>query len=428
LFEDNRLCTQCHRADDYDTYNHHFHIAKGEIGKAVIADDGVKFEVGEGTRCINCPMPARFYMGPDYRNDHSFRIPRPDLTEKLGTPNACNQCHADKSTKWAIDYVNKWHGISRPAQYGTVFKEAQTGSQEGFDGLVHIYKDEVYPEMIRATAIHLLGTNYQSQSKEILFEALNNLNGHIRYQAIQNLIIDDEQSFQKVLGMLNDPSKAVRTECAAKLNTISRDQIPQKYNEQLQKAEKEYLEALEYNGDFPFGKFNLANFYYNRKQIDKAEEFYKKAIEQDELLHPVKINLAILYNNKGEHKKAEILLKDYLKHVPEDGATTFTYALFLSERQRYDESMEYLLKASELSPDNPRIFYNVAMMYDFRNDKKQAVKYLQSAIAINPDDPNYYLALVKLYQKYKQESELTKLLNRIQNKFPEKFREIKDTL
>lgn len=419
LFEDNRLCTQCHRADDYDTYNHHFHKSKGEVGKAVIADDGVKFEVGEGTRCINCHMPARFYMGPDYRNDHSFRIPRPDLTEKLGTPNACNQCHADKSTKWAIDYVNKWHGISRPAQFGTVFKEAQTGSQEGFDGLVHIYNDEVYPEIIRATAIQLLGANYQSQSKEILFEALNNFNGHIRYNAIQHLQMDDQQSFNKVLEMLRDPSKAIRVASATKLSAIANDQIPQKYHEQLKKATKEYLEALEYNADFPSGKFNLANFYYNSNRTDKAEEFYKRAIEQDELLHPVKINLAILYNNKGEHKKAEILLKDYLKHVPNDGATMFTYALFLSERQRYDESMEYLLKASKLSPDNPRIFYNVAMMYDFRKDKKQAVKYLQSAIDINPEDQNYYIALLNLRVKYGQREEAMDLARRILRKFPD---------
>ena len=419
LFEDNRLCTQCHRADDYDTYNHHFHKSKGEAGKAVIADDGVKFEVGEGTKCINCHMPARFYMGPDYRNDHSFRIPRPDLTEKMGTPNACNQCHADKSTKWAIDYVNKWHGISRPSRYGMAFKEAQTGSEKGFEGLTSIYYDEVYPEIIRATAIHYLGTYYQAKSKQILFDALNSFNGHIRYNALHNLLLDDELSFQKVLGMLNDPTKAIRIECATKLIALSKNQIPEKYQKQLQKAEKEYLETLEYNADFPSGKFNLANFYYNRNQIDKAEEFFKKALKQDELLHPVKINLAILYNNKGEHKKAEILLKDYLKHVPSDGATTFTYALFLSERQRYNESMEYLLKAAELSPDNPRIFYNVAMMYDFRNDKKQAVKYLQSAISIKPEDPNYYIALLNLHVKYLQTKESKDLAQQILQKFPD---------
>jgi hypothetical protein len=58
---------------------------------------------------------------------HSFCIPRPNLTQKLGTLNACNQWHVDKSTQWAVDYVNKWHGC-RKSQYGIAFKE-------GFDGL-----------------------------------------------------------------------------------------------------------------------------------------------------------------------------------------------------------------------------------------------------------------------------------------------------
>ena len=46
--------------------------------------------------CASCHMPARTYMVVDRRHDHSFRIPRPDLSVKLGTPNACNDCHADK--------------------------------------------------------------------------------------------------------------------------------------------------------------------------------------------------------------------------------------------------------------------------------------------------------------------------------------------
>ncbi|SMO65587.1 Cytochrome c554 and c-prime [Saccharicrinis carchari] len=418
LFEDNRLCTQCHRADDYDTYNHHFHKSAGEAGEAVIADDGVRFEVGEGTRCINCHMPAQFYMGVDYRNDHSLRVPRPDLTQTLGTPNACNQCHADKSTQWAIDYVNKWHGIGRPAQYGTTFKEAQTGSAEGFEQLVHIYNDEVYPEIIRATAIHLLGQHYQARGKDILLEALHNFNGHIRYNALQNLMVDDQKSLDAVLSMLSDQTAAIRIESASKLNAVPAGQIPAQYKEPLEKAKKEYLETLKYNADFPTGKFNLANFYYNQKQLDKAEEFYKKALEQDKELHAIKINLALLYNSKGEYQKTELLLKDYLKYMPEDGNTLFTYALFLSERQRYDESMEYLLKAARYAPGNARVMYNIAMMYDFQNNRKDAETYLKKALDIHPNELSYYMALLNLYVKYQQVHKSRKIAKEILNKFP----------
>ncbi|MBT8190496.1 MAG: hypothetical protein KJO29_08705, partial [Bacteroidia bacterium] len=72
-FEGNSLCTQCHVTDDYNKPDHHFH------------DPGT-----EGSECISCHMPGRVYMGNDYRRDHSFRVPRPDLSHKYGTPNACN--------------------------------------------------------------------------------------------------------------------------------------------------------------------------------------------------------------------------------------------------------------------------------------------------------------------------------------------------
>jgi hypothetical protein len=32
---------------------------------------------------------------------------------KLGTPDACNDCHADKTAQWAADAIQSWHGPER---------------------------------------------------------------------------------------------------------------------------------------------------------------------------------------------------------------------------------------------------------------------------------------------------------------------------
>ncbi len=96
----NDLCLQCHRADEYDTKEHHFHKKKGEQGEPIKTADGrLLFDIGTGAECVQCHMPGRIYMGIDYRPDHSFRIPRPDLGVKIGTPNACNRCHIDKTAQ-----------------------------------------------------------------------------------------------------------------------------------------------------------------------------------------------------------------------------------------------------------------------------------------------------------------------------------------
>src|SRR5262245_27469907 len=78
------VCLQCHAPDRYTAVTHHRHEG-----------------LNPGLACSSCHMPVRTYMVVDQRHDHSFRIPRPDLSIRYGTPNACNDCHVDKSPAWA---------------------------------------------------------------------------------------------------------------------------------------------------------------------------------------------------------------------------------------------------------------------------------------------------------------------------------------
>ena len=59
-----------------------------------------------------CGMPYAFqdYIVGDRRRDHSIRVPRPDLSVKLGTPNPCNNCHQDKWAEWAAEQLKTWYG------------------------------------------------------------------------------------------------------------------------------------------------------------------------------------------------------------------------------------------------------------------------------------------------------------------------------
>src|SRR6185436_62106 len=74
------VCQRCHQPEKFAVPAHHHH--KNESA---------------GTSCVACHMPARTYMTVDNRRDHSFRVPRPDLTVKIGTPNACAACHANRN-------------------------------------------------------------------------------------------------------------------------------------------------------------------------------------------------------------------------------------------------------------------------------------------------------------------------------------------
>lgn len=88
----NETCTSCHQhaPGKYDVPSHHHHA----VGS-------------EGAKCVNCHMPHTTYMAVDARRDHSLRIPRPDLSVKLGTPNACSGCHVNDQRNTLAPEVNE---------------------------------------------------------------------------------------------------------------------------------------------------------------------------------------------------------------------------------------------------------------------------------------------------------------------------------
>ena len=419
LFDDNQLCTQCHRADDYDTPRHHFHKGAGESGQAVKDVYGNMQEVGSGAKCIECHMPQQPYMGVDFRADHSMRIPRPRLTQELGTPNACNQCHGEESTEWAVSYIEKWHGESRKHQYGSTFRMATERQPEGFAMLKVIYDDEVYPEIIRALSLQKMIQYYPDSSRSVHYDALVHPIDHIRFTAVSNYFVDSPEAISKLLPLLKDGTKSIRIEAADKLYVLPKDQIPRAYKKVLEDVLAERLIALEYNGDFPGGKFNLGNFYYNTGNLDKAEEFYSRALQQDPLLHSIKVNLAYVYNQKENFEGAEKLFLSYIESEPQDGNVIFSYGLFLSERGRYEESLTYMLKAAEFSTNNVRIFYNIAMMYDFFKDADKMEQYLKLCIEKDASNINYSSALLNQYLKTNQTAKVKVTAQRILEQFPD---------
>ena len=107
------ICLQCHAPDKYADAKHRHHA-----------------DADPAPTCISCHMPVRTYMVVDQRHDHSFRIPRPDLSVKLDIPNACNDCHGDKDPRWAAAAVEGWFGPHHKGfqTYAAAFHASRTNS------------------------------------------------------------------------------------------------------------------------------------------------------------------------------------------------------------------------------------------------------------------------------------------------------------
>jgi len=416
--EGNELCLQCHRADVYDTQAHHFHKKTGEKGEPIRSASGeVLFEVGTGAQCEQCHMPGRNYMGIDYRPDHSFRIPRPDLTLKMGTPNACDRCHVDKPTRWSMDAAAKWYGQRYRRHYGSILDAGRNGQTAARENLIKLAGDRLYPVIVRATALSLLRSYEGSDVQQATARALADEESLVRHTALSGIeALPTPERVGHLVPMLYDPVKAVRIEAARGLAAIPEKALNQGEQHRFEAVLEEYKQAMTYTADFAPSRHNLGNLYADMGQNDKAVSDYLAAIRIDDQFYPSKVNLAMLYNRQGKNDAAEKLLREVVRQQPNMYEVQYSLGLLLAERKKYKDASLYLSTAARGMPNRARVSYNLGMLMDFLQKDMEAEAALRQALAISPDNAEYLIALAQFYLKrgkYREAKPFAKRLSKV---------------
>jgi tetratricopeptide (TPR) repeat protein len=418
--EGNDLCLQCHRADQYDVYSHHFHKKNGLEHQAQAFNSPPQNIEGEGARCINCHMDGRYYMGVDYRRDHSFRIPRPDLTLEMNVPNACNSCHSDKSAQWSQDYILKWYGISSKPHYGSIFAKGKNGDPLVFDKLAAIIVDELQPPMVRASGLGIIGNYRTQEARKVLKSVIGHSDPLIRTYAARSFSSDNINELKEVyLPLLYDPVRSVRMEAAFRLSYVQSE-----INDTLQKtalldAIAEYEQSMRYTGDFAASNHNLGILYTNLGKNQEAVEAYRRAILIDDKFYPAKVNLATTLNNLGKNDEAEKLLKDVQKLHPELSGINYSLGLLLAEMKKYDEALFYLEKATLETPVNPRSFYNLGLLLNQLGNKNDAEKALLIAVKLDSQNSSFIYAMSTFYLQKGDRTSALEYAKALQKLLPE---------
>jgi tetratricopeptide (TPR) repeat protein len=408
--EKNELCLQCHRGEVYDNASHHFH-KKVHEGKP-----------SDGALCVKCHMPGQLYMGIDYRPDHSIRIPRPDLSLELGTPNSCStsDCHGDKPLKWVVDNYAKWYGASRKPHYGTVIAAGRAHVPEADRELATTSLDVLLPPIVRATALSLLGDYPGPQNLSVFRQALEDENDLIRYTAIRNLDRLDPPNKSKLISpKLYDPVKAVRMEAAVQLSSVARELIREADLATFEKNIKEYRQAMLYNSDFAPQRYNLGNLEINLGNTEKAVAYYRQSIAIDSQFFPAKVNLAMHYNRIGENGKAEGLLREVVAQQPGLYEASYSLGLLLAETKKYEEAAEFLGKAADGMPSFSRARYNQALALLKIKRWEEGEKYLLQALLSEPANTEYFVTLVNLYLSFRQTEKARNVAQTILEKVPD---------
>jgi hypothetical protein len=89
-------CLQCHESIRSNLTEHTHHEAEST-----------------GSRCYNCHMPNTTYGLLKGLRSHQVDSPTVAASIETGRPNACNQCHLDKTLDWTNEYLADWYGTPK---------------------------------------------------------------------------------------------------------------------------------------------------------------------------------------------------------------------------------------------------------------------------------------------------------------------------
>jgi predicted CXXCH cytochrome family protein len=367
----NAVCTQCHAASAFDT-NAHTHHAPGTAGAA----------------CASCHMPTTTYMVVDPRHDHSLRIPRPDLTVKLGVPNACNACHDKQSAQWAADAVKRLWGDHPPRgyqQFAEALAAGTAGAKGARGGLLTLVDDPSQPAIVRASALARLGPFLTPTAIASVARALNDPDSIVRMAAVGALSNADAPTRARYLPrMLSDPARVVRMDAALALAGQTENGLAPDARAAFARALDEYVAAQNYNADRPEGHANLGNLYARRSDAEHAIAEYRKAIAIDPTFVPAYVNLADLYRARGVDSEAEKAAREGIARNPQAAALYYALGLTLVREKRAAEGLASLAEAARLAPDDARFAYVYAVGL---NDAGQPAKSRQALEAAHKRHP-----------------------------------------
>jgi hypothetical protein len=95
----NRACVQCHDPfKDAGQLTRHTHHAAHSTG----------------SKCYNCHMPHTTYGLLKAARSHQVSSPSVAESVQTGRPNACNQCHQDRTLAWAANQLALWYKQPKP--------------------------------------------------------------------------------------------------------------------------------------------------------------------------------------------------------------------------------------------------------------------------------------------------------------------------
>ena len=411
----NQTCTSCHQhaAGKYDVPSHHHH-APGTAG----------------AMCVNCHMPHTTYMEVDPRRDHSLRIPRPDLSVDIGTPNACSSCHitdqlksmdaatrdsfadqdyaawqraADEGNEairdaiqatdtWCNEACDKWYGTERktPPHFATPLAKFRQGDLNAANELLSLAtaSTDRIPDIARATVIEELGVAGVREAIPVARDIVADTSQapQVRASAVGVFLNAGPETAKKfLLPLLRDKSRLVREAATRVLLSTAYGNMDYQERSQVDLAIKEVQATIMVASDRGGAHMNWGMMCEQQGRLDEAIEAYETAMRLEPNMTGPRTNLTSVMERSIQQAPSQLRqqLQDRIKELR-------------------SEEMGLLARDAKLAPSNPDIQYRYGLSLYLNGKNKEAMKYLELAAELAPDNPQFQMAVRLLKEKLEQ--------------------------
>jgi len=344
-------------------------------------------------------MPAQKYMVVDPRRDHSIRVPRPDLSAALGSPNACTQCHSDRKPDWASAAMDRWYGKAwrERGHYGTTLHAGAAQGAKALRSLLTVANDPALPPIVQGTAATLAQPHIRPGNLPAVRKMLSNFDPGVRIAAL-GLIEPFEPPVraQAAAPLLTDPVRGVRVEAARVLADVRDDQFSPDQQRARERAMHEYVESLQLESDWPAANVNLGNLRMRQGRPEEAISAYERALSLDPRFVGAYVNLADAFRQQGREAEGEKVLRQGLTLLPRAPDLHHALGLLLVRKGEKGAAIRELAAAAKLAPDNARYGFVYAVGLHSADRRGEALSALRAAEARHPYNLEILGALVSM--------------------------------
>ena len=396
----NDVCSQCHMPTTFATPDHAGHSS-------------------EQAACVDCHMDSRLYMVVDDRRDHSFRVPRPDLSVAIGTPNACTSCHEDQDAEWAAAAVDEWRGSDAPpAHFATAFAAARDGFANR--ELLDVINEPTTPGIARATALSLLAQPFSEADVDSLARGLSSGDPLMRIAALRQLRSLPAEARQQLPGaaLLADPVRAVRIEAVTTYAGMQ-DLLPVQQSRAYAAAEEDLRHASLTIANRPEALSTLGDFELAEGNPVAAIERYEQALALEPRAVAARANLADTLIGVGEIARAERILREGIAIDENAAALHHALGLLLVRGGDSDAILGELRLAAELDPGNARFAYVLGIAMNSLGSTEEALAWMTDSYSRFSSDFDIAMAVATMRRDAGDEAGAVEVADELARRFPD---------